>query len=40
MQNQGHEWPEDGDKGSGAIDSSKTIWDFLKRFDMNGLKTN
>ena len=40
IQNQGHEWPEDGDKGSGVIDTSETIWNFLKRFDMNGLKTN
>ena len=38
MFNQGHEWDEGDNDGSGSFDTSQTIWSFLKQFDLNGLK--
>ena len=36
--NRGHEWDE-GDKGESLnFDTSQIIWDFLKKFDINGYK--
>ena len=38
VSNQGHEWNE-GNKGESiGFDTSKTLWAFLKQFDMNGAK--
>ena len=39
ISNQGHEWDE-GDKGkASSFDTSETLWNFLKQFDMNGFKS-
>ena len=36
--NQGHEWNEGDKDGSSSFDTSQTIWNFFKQFDLNGLK--
>ena len=37
--NQGHEWNENDKGEAGRFDTSQTLWDFLKQFDMNGFKS-
>ena len=39
ISNQGHEWNEADKDGSVGFDTSQTIWNFLKQFDMNGAKS-
>ena len=38
ISNQGHEWNEDDKGEAGSFDTSQTLWNFLKQFDMNGVK--
>ena len=40
ISNQGHEWNEDDKDESASFDTSQILWNFLKQFDMNGLKVN
>ena len=37
--NQGHEWNENDKGEAGSFDTSQTLWNFLKQFDMNGFKS-
>ena len=40
ISNQGHEWNEGDKDESASFDTSQILWNFLKQFDMNGLKVN